>query len=442
LRFPTSKISTLIAMALAALASLGLSACGESHDVPAGSVADVDGRPVTKQEFNRWLAIINASQQPPSKNRKSTPKPPKPGSPTYDQLRDQALQFLVTARWIEGEAEDRGLSTNKKEVQRQFEQTRDQSFQSKKAYDRFLEASGQTQEDIDFRVRLDVLSNKVRQAFTTDVGEVSDDEIKDYFDANKAQFSQPERRDLQVVRTKTEDQANEALTRLKNGDPFNDVVKDLSNDPASKQQQGRLLGVAKGQQDKTFDAAIFSAKKNALTGPVKTQGGFYVFKVTRITPASEQDLEQSKESIRQLLLSQKQQQALDAATQEFRSKWRGRTDCAKGFITPDCSNGQERPTTPPGAPGGAQPPAKTGTGSAPALQGGQAPQLPGVPPGAAGVPGAPTAGATGPPATAGPGTAPALGGAQATGLPPGVQVPQGAPPQGAPPPQGAAPPGG
>jgi foldase protein PrsA len=424
-------------IALAVLLPVGLSACGGDDEVPRGAVADVDGKPVTKRDFDHWLGVVNASQQAPSQNRKKPPKPPKPGSPTYNQLRDQVVQFLVSARWIEGEAADRDVSTNDKEVDRQFKQTRDQSFQSKRAYERFLETSGQSQDDILFRVRLDVLSNKLRQELTSDVGEVSDDEIKDYFETNKQQFSQPERRDLQVVRTKNEDQANEALRRLKGGESFKDVVKDLSNDPASKQQEGKLLGVAKGQQDQAFDAAIFRAKKDELTGPVKTEGGFYVFKVTRITPASEQSLEQSKESIRQLLLSQKQQQALDSFTQDFRSKWRDRTNCAKGFITPDCSNGEERPQTPPGAPGGPQPPAKTGTGSAPALQGGQAPQLPGVPPGTPGVPGAPPGGApTGPPATAGAGSPPALGGGQPTGLPPGVQVPQGAPPQGAAPPPG------
>lgn len=429
-RAPPPKI--LVALALSVVLPLSFSACGGGGDVPRGAVADVSDKPISKQDFDHWLGVVNASQQAPSKQRKKPPKPPKPGSPAYNQLRDQVIQFLVSARWIEGEATDRNISTSAKEVQRQFKQTRDQSFESKKAYERFLKQSGQSQQDILFRVKLDVLSNKLRQDITTDVGQVDDDEIKDYYDKNKQQFSQPERRDLQVVMTKKEDKANEALRRLRGGESFKKVVTDLSEDPASKQQEGRLLGVAKGQQDPAFDAAIFSAKKDQLTGPVKTKAGFYVFKVTRITPASEQSLEQSKESIRQLLLSQKQQQSLDAFTQEFRKKWRDRTDCAKGYITPDCSNGEERPETAPGAPGGAQPPAETGTGVAPAV-GGQAAPSPVTVPGVPGVPGAPPGGAAGgAPAMTGSGTAPALGGAPAAGLPQGVpqSVPQQAPPTG------------
>ena len=62
-----------------------------------------------------------------------------------------------------------------------------------------------------------------------------------------------------------------------------------------------------------------------------------MFKVTKITPATKQTLEQSKEGIRQLLISQKQQKELDKFTTSFRSKWRSETDCAKAFVIPDCS---------------------------------------------------------------------------------------------------------
>ena len=113
---------------------------------------------------------------------------------------------------------------------------------------------------------------------------------------------------------KSEAKAKEALSRLQGGESFKKVVKDLSTDPATKQQDGRLLGIAQGQQEKALDTAVFAAKRNELGGPIKTQQGYYVFKVTRITPASKQGLEQSKEGIRQLLISQTQQKALDNFT--------------------------------------------------------------------------------------------------------------------------------
>jgi foldase protein PrsA len=425
-------------IALAVVLTLGLSACGGSEKkVPAGSVATVQDTPISQPEFVHWLNVVAASQQQqtPGSKRRKPPKPPKPGSAQYKQLSTQVMQFLVSAKWIAGEAGDRGLQASPPEVKKTFEQTRDQSFPSKKAYERFLKTSGQTQSDIDFRVRSDVLATKVRTEVTKDTGNVSDDDVKSYYEKNQQQFSQPERRDVQVVLTKTEDKAREALKRIQGGEKFDKVVKELSTDPTTKQQGGRLLGVAKGQQEKSLDDAIFTAQKGQLVGPVKTQRGYYALRVGKITPPSKQGLDQSKEGIRQLLISQQQQQSLDAFTQGFRKKWRARTTCAKGFVIPDCSNGKE----PPAAPGTVGPPAKTGAGSPPAQGGGQVQAPPSGIAGAAG--GAPSTG-TGPPgAGTGGGSPPALGGAAAPagGIPGGVQqgVPQGTVPQ-----QGAPPGGG
>ena len=277
-------------------------------------------------------------------------------------------------------------------------------------------------------MRSDVLATKLRTEVTKEAGDVGDDDVQAYYDQNEAQFSQPERRDLQVVVNKDQAKAQEALKRLQDGDSFKKVVKSLSTDPATKQQDGKLLGVAKGQQEKSLDTAVFEAKKDQLVGPIKTQQGYYVFKVTRVTPASKQSLEQSKEGIKQLLISQKQQQALDEFTQGFREEWRDKTNCLKPLAIPDCKNG-EQPQAGVGAGG---PPAKSGTGTPPALtapQSSAAPSLPGVPGGTFGgaVP------STAPPALNGAGTPAALGGVPAQTGPPGQPgVPQ-APPQGQPP---------
>jgi hypothetical protein len=114
--------------------------------------------------------------------------------------------------------------------------------------------------------------------------------------------------------------------------------------------------------------------KGKVAGPVKTGAGYYVFRVTKITPATKQSLKASSAGIRQLLISQNQQKKLDAFATTFRNDWRAKTDCAPDYTIPDCRNGREETqTTPtPTAPGqkkpipgasGAAPPALDGTGA-------------------------------------------------------------------------------
>jgi foldase protein PrsA len=434
---------------IAAVFAAGLTACGsDGGNVPTTAVATVDKQPITNAEFDHWLKVVARTQQQQDPKAKKSKKLvlPKPGSAEYKQLTSQVMQFLVSSRWIAGEAAKRDLSASPDEIKRSFERTRDQSFPTKKAYERFLATSGQTQQDIDFRVKSDVLATKVRQEVTKDAQDVSDSDVEQYYKQNEAQFSQPERRDLQVVVNKDEAKAKEALTRLQKGESFKKVVKDLSTDPATKQQDGRLLGIAKGQQEKALDNAVFAAQKDQLAGPIKTQQGYYVFKVNKVTPATKQSLDQSREGIRQLLISQTQQNALNNFTTGFRKDWRGKTKCRKPYVIPDCSNGEDTSQVaagPPAVGSGGQPPALGGASLVP--QAGASPTgAPGGLPGAA-----PTAGGGAPPAVGAGGQPPALGGVQALpgaapgGVPQGV--PQGVPPQGGQqqaPPQQSAPPGG
>jgi foldase protein PrsA len=370
-RLPTGRAIGLILLACAVALVLAavLSAAG---GVEEGDVADVeDAGAISEQDFNHWLLVVSSQPQP---GQKKKPAPPKPGSQQYEAVKQQVMQFLVSARWIEGEAKERGLSATAAEVDRQFEQTKDQSFPNEKAYKRFLRTSGQTETDLKFRVRLDVLSNKIREQVTEASANISGDEIQDYYAENEQQFSQPERRDLEVVLAKKQEDALDAKRRVEGGEKWSAVAKDLSDDPASKEQGGKLLGVTKGQQDPKLDGAVFAAVEKKIAGPIKTDAGYYVFRVTKVTKATKQSLKQSEQGIRQLLISQKQQEELDNFSTNFRNEWRARTDCAEEYTIADCRNGRPpteaaTPQTPPGqeqpTPGstGANPPALDGTGT-------------------------------------------------------------------------------
>ena len=443
----------LLACIVAIVAAAIFSATG---GVAEDDVADVqDAGTISKADFNHWLEVVAAQPQP---GQKKKPAPPKPGSQQYEAVKQQVMQFLVSAKWIDGEAKERGVSATPAEVNRQFEETKEQSFPNDKAYKRFLKTSGQTEDDLKFRVRLDVVSNKIRQQVTESSQDIPNDEVEKYYNDNAQQFSQPERRDLEVVLSKKEPDVLEAKRRIEGGERWSRVAKELSDDPASKEQGGKLLGVTKGQQDPKLDAAVFAAIEKKVAGPIKTDAGYYVFRVTKVTKASKQSLEQSQQGIRQLLVSQQQQKDLDQFSKTFRNDWRARTDCATDYTIADCRNGREadQSATPPLPPGqkrpipgatGASPPALDGTGSSLAGGNGSGTVI-GVEQAAAGAQFGVPGGAAAPQAPLALGGAPkadAAAGGVPGGVVPGVNTPGGAggqpvPQQGGQ--QGAPPPSG
>jgi foldase protein PrsA len=339
-------------------------------------VAEIDGTAIEKQEFDHWMNVAAKSSgatvpQPPdyakcvADARKNLPKPGK-GQPKttdaqlkaqckqqYEQLRTQVLQLLISFEWIDGEAEEQGVKVTDAEVQKSFDQQRKQSFPKDADFQKFLKDSGQTEADIVKRVRLNLLSDKIRNKVIKGEDKVTDKQISDYYDQNKATFARPEQRDLRVVLTSNRARAERAESELKGGSSWNQVARTYSIDDASKSQGGRLPAVAKGQQEKAFDDAIFAADTGEITGPVKTQFGWYVFEVTKVTEATQQTLEQAEPTIRQTLVSQNQQKAIDRFIKDFRARWKDKTDCRDGFVTTDCANGPDATPTP--TPAGTQP---------------------------------------------------------------------------------------
>ena len=341
--------------------------------VPGNAVATVDGTSIEKSDFDHWMTVAAksggqsgaAAPKPPDfadcvkQKRKTTPKPAK-GQPkvTDAQLKTQCKQeYDVAARPGAAAAHlvpvDRGRGRRRRTSRSPTRRSRRPSTSRRSRRSRrpptstkFLKDSGQTEADILKRVRLDTLSNKIRDKVTKGKDKVTDAQIAAYYNKNKARFAQPERRDLRIVLTKDKAKAEQAKKALESGQSFKSVAKKYSIDQASKAQGGKLPAVAKGQQEKALDTAIFEAKKGKLVGPVKTQFGYYVFDVTKITPASQQTLDQAKATIKQTLASQNQQKALDTFVKSFRKRWKAKTDCRDGYRTQDCKNAPKATPTP------------------------------------------------------------------------------------------------
>ena len=370
----------LIPILAVAGAAATVAGCGD--DVPSNSVAKVGDSTIEKKEFDRWLKNAASGQaqggqaaipDPPDfKNcvagLKKQPAPQGAGKQSeaqlkkqcrqqYDQLKNEVMQFLIQAEWVQQEAEERDVKVSDAEVKKSFEDQKKQAFPKPADYQKFLKDSGMSEQDILFRVKLDTLQTKLTQEVTKDKVKITDEDISEYYEKNKKRFAQPERRDLNVVLTKTKAKANQAKSQLDDGKSFKAVSKQFSIDEASKAQGGKLPDVSKGQQEKALDTAVFKAKRGDISGPIKTQFGFYVFEVDKIKASSQQSLAQAKETIRNLLRSQREQKALDSFVKDFREKYKEKTKCAKDFRVAECDNApKEKQDTGPasgGAPGGA-----------------------------------------------------------------------------------------
>ena len=389
----TARSPRALAAAVVAVGAIAVAGCGD--DLSPGAVARVGDKTIEKSEFDRWIESAAQTQQTSlsptgAPAQTAVPVPPDftdcidvkreqaaaaagatqaPEPPTDDQLlqaceqeyellKEQVMQFLIQAEAIEQEAEERDVTVTDEEVQTQFDDLKAQSFPNDEQFQQFLESSGMTEEDLVFRVRLDLLIAAIREDVLADQGEVTDDEIAAYYEENaeRPPIGQPEQREVQVVVTRTEEEAEKARTAIEDGRDFAEVAKEFSIDPASKDRGGRLT-VQQGSEEMAFDEAVFGAEKGKLTGPVETELGFYVFEVTGIQPARTQTLEESREAIVEVLQTEREQEALVKFQEDFEAALREKTICAEEFVIVGCKNGPEpEDAPPPGVPPTAPPP--------------------------------------------------------------------------------------
>ena len=79
------------------------------------------------------------------------------------------------------------------------------------------------------------------------------------------------------ILVKTEKEVNTVLERLKKGENFSAIAKDVSLCP-SKKRGGDLGTFGRGQMVKEFENTAFILEKGQISGIVKTQFGYHIIK--------------------------------------------------------------------------------------------------------------------------------------------------------------------
>jgi foldase protein PrsA len=359
--FKPIRLITALGAVLFAVA--GLAACGGG--VPGNSVVGIEGaQNVTKTAYSHWLDVASAAggasgekavvPDPPNYTNciahlKATTAKPAKGqkAPTeaelkkqceqqYKSLQQEVLGFLISSSWVLGEAKSLGVHVTDKEVRDQFLHIKHQQFPKAAEFEKFLATSGQTVSDLLLRVKLNMLSQKIQQKIVKSKPAVSPAEVQKYYNENKSRYGTPEKRNAEMILTKTKANAEAAKKEIESGKSFSEVAKKYSIDPTTKAKGGQLGEVVKGQDEAHLDAAMFAAKVNQLGGPVQSPFGYYVYNVTGIKPGSQRKLSEVEQTIKQTLVTQQQQKNLSKFIKDFKKKWQGKTDCATGYVVANC----------------------------------------------------------------------------------------------------------
>jgi parvulin-like peptidyl-prolyl isomerase len=296
----------IITLAFSSLALVAAGCGGGTSTATLGAddVAVVGSKEVSKEKFQALMARAEKSYD-------AQKRPfPKPGSVEYEQLKGQAITFLVQRAEFEQEAEDMGVEVSEEKIDERIERLKKQFYGGNdKRYRKELARQGITEEQARDEVRSQLVSEGLFKKVTEDV-KVSDKDIQKYYNEHKSQYGTPQSRDVRHILVQKKPLADRLYTQLTNGGNFAALAKRYSKDPGSASAGGKLT-VSKGQTVPEFDKAAFSLKKNALSRPIKTQYGYHIIQpLSEIRPAKTTPLKDVKNSIKTQLEQQKKNETM------------------------------------------------------------------------------------------------------------------------------------
>jgi parvulin-like peptidyl-prolyl isomerase len=309
-------------------------------------VATVNGTAITKAEYDKTYDEMRQAlglDKMPQQQREML----------SDTVQQMVLNKLIYHALVFGAAEKAGVKVSDQEIQ-QYKQ--DKIFKNpalKEQFQAFLTQNKMSEADFDKMVREQLLLNKFTEAKGGKDVQISDAEVKSFYDKNKDQFKVPERiqashilvkaivpqmkQDLReknpkITDAELEKQINAKKAELKakadklfaeikaNPAKFEELAKQNSEDPISAKNGGDLGPMVEANIDPVFWEAIQKTQDGKMyPGVLATQFGYHIIKVGAHMPPKQEGFEEAKVFIKDQLGQQRKQEFLKRWAEESKN---------------------------------------------------------------------------------------------------------------------------
>jgi peptidyl-prolyl cis-trans isomerase C len=217
------------------------------------------------------------------------------------------------------------------------------TYSSEEEFNKALKTRNITLEDIKKSMQIDINARQLLNAQIKGKINISDEEVKKYYDNNKPKFVRPEayhtRHILaaffppEALRNQTieelqknkeyfariaEEKIDKIMAELKKGADFEELAKNQSDDESSRENGGDLDFIYKGVFDASFDEAAGKLKPGEISGKVKTRFGFHVLQLIETKPSETAPFNEMKPGIQKHLFLEEAKKQVASYVEELR----------------------------------------------------------------------------------------------------------------------------
>lgn len=211
-------------------------------------------------------------------------------------------------------------------------------FPSEEQFRQQLKLNGLTPEEFQKRLEEQSVCEEVLNREVRGKVQVSDEQLKKFYDENPAEFEQPEMvrashillstldKDTQQPlppekKKEKETEIKKLKARAENGEDFAALARQYSEDPGSKETGGEYT-FPRGRMVKPFETAAFSLKTNQISDVVETQFGYHIIKLTEKMPAKKVELATAKTNLTAFLVQKEVEKSLPAYFDRLKQEYK------------------------------------------------------------------------------------------------------------------------
>ncbi len=241
--------------------------------------------------------------------------------PSPGELRKQALDALVEERVLVTYARDQGVKVDDAEVERAIGNI---ASSNKMTSDQLRERL--RQQGIDYAtfkagIRDQITIERIREHEVVSHIHVTDTEISDYVAKMRGDHTSAQQINLAqilvtvpekaspAVEAERKARAEQALARVRNGEPFDQVAREMSED-SNKAKGGEMGSRPIDKYPDLFAGAVANVKVGATTDIVRSGAGFHILKV--ISRGEDSGMLVQQTHVRHIVLRPSAQLSIDA----------------------------------------------------------------------------------------------------------------------------------
>ncbi|MFN2362820.1 MAG: peptidyl-prolyl cis-trans isomerase [Halarsenatibacteraceae bacterium] len=149
--------------------------------------------------------------------------------------------------------------------------------------------------------------------------EITEEDMQEYYDNNQGRFEVEAGSEVRHIILDSEEAAEDALTRLNDGEDFAELAREVSTGPSA--ENGGQLGVVNEstQFDPTFKEAALALETGEISEVVQTDFGYHIIKVDEKVEAGVRDFSEVQDEIEAILLERERQDIWQNYVEELKN---------------------------------------------------------------------------------------------------------------------------